>query len=183
MVIYLTLTIVNNVKYYYAKINLEVEKVTDEQKEFLEIVNSMKRLNMGMIMPCDCHVNPGDFHVLKTIMECKREYPDKNIRVSDIVKRMPVPASAISRGLKFLEGKGMVERTVDVNDRRNTWVMITPEGEKVYHETADAISDFFGAIFAKMDPGDINKMNGYLKKLQKAAEDVISERSIKGVNI
>jgi Transcriptional regulators len=166
------------------KINWEELKIlTNEQKEFLEIMHSIKHLNMGMIIPTGGQINPGDFHTLKAIMRCKDEKPDKNVRVSDIVNRMPVPAPAVSRGLKFLEGKGFVKRTVDVNDRRNTWVTITAEGEKVYHETADAMSDFFDAIFAKMDPGDIAAMNDGLKKLRTAAEEVVSERSIKGVKI
>lgn len=154
--------------------------MTDEQKEFVEILHSFKKLKFGMMMPCDCQINPGDFHLLKTIVRCRENNPDHNVRVSDIVNRMAIPAPAVSRGLKSMEAKAMVKREVDVNDRRNTWVTITEEGEIAYKETAAAMSEFFDEIFARMDPGDIAKMNGYLKKLRKAAEEVVEERNIDG---
>jgi DNA-binding MarR family transcriptional regulator len=70
-------------------------------------------------------VDPSTFLLAKQLM-CHGA-----LRVSDLAARLELDASTVSRQIKQLEDKGMVERTPDPADGRASLVEISPTGHTV----------------------------------------------------
>ena len=77
-------------------------------------------------------INRTDFFVMCTIMD-KGE--NGKITISELAcAERKCFHPAISRTLKGLEERGYVERNINKNDRRNTYVELTAEGERLTEE-------------------------------------------------
>ena len=73
---------------------------------------------------------------------------EKKITTSGLAERMQVKSSAISRTLKNLEEKGLVERTVNKADRRNTYVELTEKGNVTLKECKKTVDELMEAVFS-----------------------------------
>ena len=77
-----------------------------------------------------------EFYALSQIREHMQSHPgDRGVYVSALAGRMRVSPPAVSRMLRGLEQRGLVDRAVDRADRRNTYVMLTPAGEAARADT------------------------------------------------
>lgn len=72
------------------------------------------------------------------------------IYVSDIVKEFQASAPAISKHLRSCEAKGYIERITDKDDRRNTIIIITEYGQKVFNKTKSELSVFKSHLLNKI---------------------------------
>ncbi|NLD11135.1 MAG: MarR family transcriptional regulator [Clostridiales bacterium] len=147
--------------------------MNDEQKDFLETMHAFGKLNFGLLMP---KMNPGDARLLSIIGRYYDRHPEGTMKVSDLVRRMPAPPPAISRGLKCLEGKGYIQRVTDPKDRRNTLVYMTDEGRKCSDEINHTMMEYFDAIFARMDKLDLASMTVLMRKMLNIAEEELDAR-------
>lgn len=151
----------------------------EEQKQFFDIMDSFRKMNIASMLPDISH---GDFAVLKMIQRCGQEKEEaaKPVKVSAIVRCSKLPAPAISRTLKHLEEKEYVIRTVDREDRRNTFVEITEAGEELLTEADGIMSGFADAVFGQMGDETMRKLNSYLARMAETAEAEIAKRKYKG---
>ncbi len=85
-----------------------------------------KELSRGALfcMGAICHDGVDQFH-------------QEGIYVWELVERTHLHPPAVSRTLRELEGKGLIERSVDPSDRRNVKVRPTSKG-LAFHERAEA---------------------------------------------
>jgi DNA-binding MarR family transcriptional regulator len=72
-------------------------------------------------------VDPSTFPLAKMLI-CHKE-----MRVSDLAAKVELDASTVSRQIKQLEDKGLVERTADPADGRASLVRLTSQGEDTMH--------------------------------------------------
>ena len=97
--------------------------------EFLATAHRFKKIHMDGIFP---EISKGEFWALKIIQKATLQNESGcGVYVSTIAERLKVTPSAISRMLKGLEEKDLIERKVDKNDRRNTYVTLTEKGKKI----------------------------------------------------
>ena len=97
--------------------------------EFIALAHRFKRLNMEGLFT---DLSRGEFFLLQMIHSgCLEQEKTEGVYVSRIAAHMKVTPSAISRMLKGLEERAFIERKVDKNDRRNTYVCLTSEGEQM----------------------------------------------------
>ena len=89
---------------------------------------------------------------------------------------MRVAAPAVSRTLRSLEEKKYVERMVCEGDRRNVYVRVTEEGKEVLNECNRILSELLKSVTEKMGEEDMNRLIGYLNKLEQTAELEIEKR-------
>jgi DNA-binding MarR family transcriptional regulator len=54
-----------------------------------------------------------------------------NIPINELGKRLYLDSGTITPLLKRLEAKGLIERTRDINDERNVFIRVTPDGYKL----------------------------------------------------
>lgn len=92
------------------------------------------------------------------------------IYVSEIARAVRQPMPAVSRGLRAMEQDGSIVRETDPNDRRKTWVRITPQGEQARLQSEQALNDYFARIMARLTPEQIDQMNSLRGVLLDAIE-------------
>ena len=91
--------------------------------------------------------------------------------------RQPMPA--VSRGLRMMEQDGSIVRETDPNDRRKTFVRITPKGEQARLQSEAALNAYFGRIMARMTPEQIDQMyalRGVLLDAIEAENDAMQKK-------
>ncbi|MER6081133.1 MarR family transcriptional regulator [Streptomyces sp. NPDC001833] len=74
-----------------------------------------------------------DFEVLD-LLATETPAEGDHCRVQNLVGRVHLSQSALSRLIGRLEKDGLVERSVCVEDRRGVWVALTPKGRALHAE-------------------------------------------------
>lgn len=147
--------------------------------EIFSIFNRFHHLKISSILPGVSSVEMG---TLKTIEHCRKEkemdtkVTDAKVTVSEVVRYMRVAAPAVSRTLRSLEEKNYVERMVCEGDRRNVYVRVTEEGKEILNECNRILSELLKSVTEKMGEEDMNRLIGYLNKLEQTAELEIEKR-------
>lgn len=147
--------------------------INDKFEELFKAMHQFHKLRLGDIMP---DISGTDFWTMRNIMD-KGE--DGKITISELAKKTRVLPSAISRTLKRLEEKGYVERTVNKNDRRNTYVEITDRGREVAQEVREIMRDYGEAVLSKLDEEELSMFISYLNNIYDIAKKEIEVRKVK----
>lgn len=147
--------------------------INDKFEELFKAMHQFHKLRLGDIMP---DISGADFWAMRNIMD-KGE--DGKITISELAKKTRVLPSAISRTLKRLEEKGYVERTVNKNDRRNTYVEITDRGREVAQEVREIMRDYGEAVLSKFDEEELSMLISYLNNIYDIAKKEIEVRKVK----
>lgn len=145
----------------------------EEEREFFEILNSFRKLNISSMLP---DISQGDYGTLRAIQCCEKKNDTDGVKVSEVSKRMNAAPPAVSRCLRSLEEKDFIIRAVDKSDRRNTYVALTEEGRNRLSEADEIMSKFSKAVFGQMGEETMNLLNSYLKELRETAKSEISVR-------
>lgn len=101
---------------------------------------------------------------------------NRKITTSGLAEEMQVKSSAISRTLKNLEEKGLIERTVNKADRRNTYVELTERGNVVLKECKNTVDELMEAVFTRMKQEDVEELIKYLEELYQITRTEIEIR-------
>jgi len=102
------------------------------------------------------------------------------ITISELAARAKMLPPAISRTLKGLEERGYVERNVNKNDRRNTYVELTEAGRQLTEEARQTMSDFGKSVMSQVDEADMKRLISYLDNIYHIAEKEIEARKGQG---
>lgn len=127
-----------------------------------EQMRRMRRLDFRVLFDGS---NSGEWHLLKALKTCKEEKEDGIVKVSDLVRRGTMPAPGVSRALGQAEKKGLILRRVDEEDRRNTLVELTREGETLVENLQQRMDDFFDTIFSRLSDKELMQMKETLMHL------------------
>ena len=100
---------------------------------------------------------------------------DRGVYVSALAGRMRVSPPAVSRMLRGLEQRGLVDRAVDRIDRRNTYVMLTPAGEAARADTIRELDGYTRRVLERMGREDMET----LIRLWNRLADVMTEERAK----
>lgn len=142
--------------------------------EFLATAHRFKKLHMSELFP---EISKGEFWVLKMIQKATlKSESDCGIYVSTIAEHLKVTPPAISRMLKGLEEKGLVERKINKNDRRNTYVTLTEKGETVAKKVEAKMNEFTKNIILAMGEEDSKTLIKLFNKLVDTMEAEIEHR-------
>ena len=141
-------------------------------EELFRSMNQFRKLKFAEMFPM---ISRTDFFVMCTIMD-KGE--NGQITISELASRAKMLPSAISRTLKGLEERGYVERNVNKNDRRNTYVELTEAGRQLTEEARQTMSDFGKSVMSQVDEADMKRLISYLDNIY--AEKEIEARKGQG---
>ena len=142
-------------------------------EELFRSMNQFRKLKFAEMFPM---ISRTDFFVMCTIMD-KGE--NGQITISELASRAKMLPSAISRTLKGLEERGYVERNVNKNDRRNTYVELTEAGRQLTEEARQTMSDFGKSVMSQVDGEDMKRLISYLDNIYHIAEKEIENRKWK----
>ena len=137
-------------------------------EELFRSMNQFRKLKFSEMFPELCKT---DFFVLCTIMD-KGE--NGQITISELAARAKMLPPAISRTLKGLEERGYVERNVNKNDRRNTYVELTEAGRQL------TMSNFGKSVMSQVEEADMKRLISYLDNIYHIAEKEIEARKGQG---
>ncbi len=119
----------------------------------------------------------GEFFVLNQMHEHLQKHPkEKGVYVSTLVGWMRVSPPAVSRMLRGLEQRGLVERVVDRADRRTTYVVLTPAGESLRTETTAWLDSYIQRVVQRMGHENMEK----LLVLWNQLSDIMVDEQAKG---
>lgn len=90
-----------------------------------------------------------DFMILKYIRQANLK--GDTVTGSQLAKHLEISPPAISRKMKDLEEKGWVQRVSAEEDRRNTWLQLTPEGEAITDAAIQQLRDMTRQAVGQMD--------------------------------
>lgn len=102
---------------------------SEPQLQFFQVLNRLKKLDWGKLFSV---LKPPEYLALHTINCYHQEHPDTpGIYVSDFAASLCIAVPAASKLLKAMEKQGWLTRMVDPNNRRNTFIVLTPEGASI----------------------------------------------------
>ena len=147
--------------------------MNDKFEELFKAMYQFHKLRIGEMMP---NVSGADFWAMNNIVNNSE---DGKITISELAKKTNVLPSAISRTIRGLEDKGYVERTINKNDRRNTYVEMTDRGIEVMQEVKETMHNFGEAVLSKLDEDELSQLVAYLNNIYDIAKKEIEIRKIK----
>ena len=150
-----------------------METRDDLYEDLFRAMNQFHKLKFSDMMQ---NMSKADFIVMHVIMNKGKDDKMTITELAAIARMLP---SAISRTLKGLEEKGYVERTINKQDRRNTYVELTEEGKKQTCEVRQVMRDFGKTVMAKLDEQEMNQLILYLNNIYSIAEKELEARKIK----
>lgn len=143
--------------------------------EFLATAHRFKKIHMDGIFP---EISKGEFWALKMIQKATlKSESECGVYVSTIAECLKVTPSAISRMLKGMEEKGLIERKVNKNDRRNTYVTLTEKGKKVTQKVEAEMNEFTKNVISGMGEEDSKTLIRLFNKLVDTMEAEIKRHN------
>ncbi len=141
------------------------------QKAFFDNLEELRKINFADMFH---GVSNGDMCMMKLLRE--RTVKAEEIRVSEIVEAMRAPAPAVSRTLKGLEQKGLLQRQTDFRDRRNTFVTLTEEGLNLATDIDDEMGSLAEAVLQQIGEETFVRLKQDLGKLIDATKEQLQNR-------
>ncbi|OIJ62637.1 MarR family winged helix-turn-helix transcriptional regulator [Streptomyces mangrovisoli] len=92
-----------------------------------------------------------DFEVLD-ILATESHREGEHCRVQNLVGRVHLSQSALSRLIGRLEKEGLVERSVCAEDRRGVWVELTRKGRELHAEVLPLQREVLGRMLTQVRP-------------------------------
>ncbi len=94
--------------------------------------------------------------------------------LKDIARREQITTPNLCATFRKLEAAGLVKRTIDDNDRRNTWYDVTDAGRELAQNAVEKFRDAIEIVFGNIAPADevaltsaLKTMNSILSKMEK----------------
>lgn len=144
--------------------------------QFFEAIDQLRRLHVGDLFP---NMSKSDCTTLMAIDYYKQKKSDGVLTVSELAEKIHVKPSAVSRTLKNLEEQGLIERTVNKSDRRNTDIEISDAGRKRQQEMKVTMEEFVDAVLKRIREEDLRKLVEYLNEVCQIAMEEIELRKNK----
>ena len=93
-------------------------------------------------------------------------------KLKDIARREHVSTPNLCAAFRKLERDGLVVRTTDEDDRRNTWYNVSPAGAELAIRAMDLFRDGAEKIFANISKDDEKRLTNALRTLKEVLNNV-----------
>jgi len=141
--------------------------------ELMRTMLRFKQLNLGSALG---GVRRGEYMSLEALYRFHMVYPEANgMYVSALAERLSMSTSAVSRMLRTLEEKEMVERSVDTEDRRNTYIRITENGRRMYKDGFRFMHQFMEKALQEMGEEDVRTLLTLTNRLADTMEKILNQ--------
>ena len=100
------------------------------------------------------------------------------LTASEVRHRTAMDKVAISRAVKRLQARGLVERSEHREDRRRAHLELTAShGRKLFRRIVPRALDYENKLLSQLEPGDRNALLKLVGQLQEAADSLNSQES------
>lgn len=94
--------------------------------------------------------------------------------VTDLAKRMEILPPSISRVLRGLEKKGLIERKIEPFNRRNVYVLLSDKGREVLLSCSDRMDRLLMRVVEEVGQQDIDKLFELWRKMTTVIEQQVA---------
>ncbi len=155
------------------------DDVDSDPREHFKVMENFKKIHhMMMKIPLPDGLSSSDFFLLSTLL-FKCDKCATGMQVSVIAEKMHISAPAVSKTLSTLEERGLIERSVDMNNRRNTWVKITEKGEQSVLNAHNYIDTYMDDVVKRMGEDNLHKLYELILMLRTTFEEKLNEEKEK----
>ncbi|MEG1857523.1 MAG: MarR family transcriptional regulator [Pseudoflavonifractor sp.] len=144
------------------------------QEEFLRAIHRFGRLNWNL---ASGSLTKGEYFTLSIIRRHLLAHPEyKGMYVSELAERLHVTSPAVSRMLGTLERQSLIARSVDQDDRRTTYIVLTPQGEARWGECRKRVQDFTDRVVGRMGAAELETLIVGWNHLADVLEDELKSK-------
>lgn len=119
-----------------------------------ELINKFHRFKLSALpMP----LPESELITLYTIRDANQYEGVENTLISGLAEKLHVSVPTISRCLSKLEEKGLVQKSSQTNDRRNTYVCLTEYGLEIYEDAFQTLSSFVERALSRIDEAELKQ--------------------------
>ncbi|WP_455437483.1 MarR family winged helix-turn-helix transcriptional regulator [Hungatella hathewayi] len=130
-----------------------------------ELINKFHRFKLSALpMP----LPESELITLYTIRDANAYEGVENTLISGLAEKLHVSVPTISRCLSKLEEKGLVQKSSQTNDRRNTYVCLTEQGMEIYEEAFRTLSSFVERALSRIDGKELKQFFATFDKIYDA---------------
>ena len=105
-----------------------------------------------------------DYEILVHLSDAE----DRKLRMADLADKTILSRSRLSHRIKYMEGKGWVERQKCASDRRGTWAVMTPKGWNAIVKAApDHVESVRKRFIDKISKADQANIANIFEKIEK----------------
>ena len=105
-----------------------------------------------------------DYEILVHLSDAE----DRKLRMADLADKTILSRSRLSHRIKYMEGKGWVERQKCASDRRGTWAMMTTKGWNAIVKAApDHVESVRKRFIDKISKADQANIANIFEKIEK----------------
>lgn len=126
------------------------------QENVLETANRFHRINLEGLLP---DISRREYELMAAVQDYMDENSGKKgICVSGLAFRLHVSSPAVSRMVSILEEKGYIGRSMDKEDRRNTYIYLTEKGRAAKAEAETALCRLMERVTQRMGEDDMHQL-------------------------
>ena len=107
-------------------------------------------------------LNGGEFDVLATLRRSGEPY---SLTPTELFRSMMLSSAAMTNRIDRLEGRGLVERSPDPNDRRGVRITLTGEGLELVNRAVEAHVEGERRLLGSLSGEEREELAGLLRKL------------------
>lgn len=139
--------------------------MNDEKRELItQVLMGMDRARKIHHPRGGCNISNLETYTMMYLLRTKQKRKEQ-INVSLLAEKTNVSMQSVSRTLKNLEAKGYIRREVDRNNRRNTLISLSEEGEKVLTFERERMDEYFYRIFSHFTNEELRSFISLQNKL------------------
>lgn len=145
--------------------------LTDQEYAIMQAMDRMKKIRIYELHP---DIAPAEGQLL-TIVALREE----GISVSALARELDMPMPAVSRMMRHMEDRGLIERRILPQDRRSILVTVTQKGKEEADDFMERLHGFFQKLLQGMDPQEFDHLmatwNRMMDRMEAALRDQIAE--------
>lgn len=151
--------------------------MSERVHQMMRLWHQYQHLNFNVLFP---EVSRGEWFLLVTLKKQQEgregDMPPHPPGTGDFARMLECSPPMISKMLRSLEKKGMIERRADETDRRNTNVFLTERGEEMLFAGKGRMDCLFDRVFAKFGEEQVDKMLAAMEEFYKAVKEELEEK-------
>jgi DNA-binding MarR family transcriptional regulator len=144
-----------------------------EESAWRKYIVASRRLYEALDEDLAAHgLSLSDYEILVHLSDAK----DRSLRMSDLADKTILSRSRLSHRIKYMEGKGWVERQKCDSDKRGTWAVMTTKGWNAIVKAApDHVSSIRNRFIDQISKADQGNIASIFEKIEKVLRKQTAE--------
>lgn len=123
-------------------------------------------------------MSPGECKLLSLI--CRLEQENGYAAVSELSRLTGMKSASVSRTMNALEQRGMIERSIDPEHRRQVRAAATALGRETDEQQQRQMCSFWNSVFSRIPERDVTELLRIWNEILDSMEAVVRERAERG---